>query len=180
MNRCGLSITNPALKASKEQIQLAEHLLKKAREDDSIDSNYIHISVHSDEKPQYVADLTSYVAICKYCRNSGFYNGVYKLNFAQYLEEIKKSWNNRYNAEVLEDIKIWVNSAKYLVICNLGLVRFGDFESQTLLSLFQERYDQDKYTIVILEKGKYNLPGKSDSIFYAKLKKEITSRGVRI
>ena len=178
-NRCGLTITNPALTASESKIKEADQLIQSAKQDIDIDSSYIHISVYSGEKAQLMADLTSYVAICKYCRNIGFYNGVYKLNFSQYLDEIKKSWNTRSN-EKLDDMKIWIASSKYLIICNLGLVRFGDFESQTLLSIFQERYDQEKYTTLILEKGKFSLPGKSDSLFYSKLKKEITSRGVRL
>ena len=178
-NRCGLTITNPALRANQTKILEADSLIQSARQDIHNDSNYIHISVYSGDKSQFMADLTSYVAICKYCRNIGFYNGVYKLNFSQYLDEIKKSWNTRNNSK-LDDIKIWIKSSKYLVICNMGLVRFGDFESQTLLSIFQERYDQEKYTILILEKGKFSLPGKSDSLFYAKLKKEIASRGVKI
>lgn len=178
-NRCGLSITNPALRVSQDKILEADSLLQEAQLDFKDTSNYIHISVYSGEKAPLMADLTSYVAICKYCRNIGFYNGVYKLNFSQYLDEIKKSWNTRNN-DKLDDIKIWIKSSKYLIIYNMGLVRFGDFESQTLLSIFQERYDQEKYTILILEKGKFSLPGKSDSLFYSKLKKEITSRGVQI
>ena len=105
---------------------------------------------------------------------------MYKLNFSQYLDETKKSWNTRYNSEHLEDVNIWINSSKYLVISNLGLIRFGDFESQTLLALLQQRYDTDKYTYVFLEKGKYSLLGKSDSLFYSKLKQEFKSRGVNI
>ena len=179
-NRCGLTITNPALRSSVQKINEADNLIKCAESDVNTDSSYIHLSIYSGPQAQQMADLTSYVAICKYCRNIGFYNGVYKLNFSQYIEEIKKSWNNRYNDEKLEDMKLWIRSSKYLIICNLGLVRFGDFESQTLLTLFQERYEQNKFTILVLEKGKFGLPGKADSLFYSKLKKEITSRGVRL
>ena len=178
-NRCGLTMANPAISAQFEKISEVDKLIQSAKNDVDSDSSYIHIGVYSGEKAQLVADLTSYVVICKYCRNIGFYNGVYKLNFSQYLEEIKKSWNTRVN-EKLDDMKIWIKSSRYLIISNLGLVRFGDFESQTLLSIFQERYDREKYTILVLEKGKFSLPGKSDSLFYSKLKKEITSRGVRI
>ena len=178
-NRCDLNIANPALRVSQSKILEADKLIQLAKLEAPLESNYIHISVYSGDKAQLMADLISYVAICKYCKNIGFYNGVYKLNFSQYLEEIKKSWNTRNN-DKLDDIRIWIRSSKYLVIYNMSLVRFGDFESQTLLSIFQERYDQAKYTIVVLEKGKFSLPGKSDSLFYSKLKKEITSRGVKL
>lgn len=180
MNRCELKLSNPAIRLGLDKISEVEELISNAELDVGETSNYIHLSVHSSPNPQLMADLTSYILICKYCRKNGFYNGVYKLNFAQYLDELKKSWNSRYNDGHLDDIQIWINSAKYLIICNLGLVRFGDFESQTLLSILQERYDYNKYNFIFLEKGKYSLPGKSDSLFYAKLKKEIMSRGVKI
>lgn len=181
MNRCDLTVKNPCICASLEDICLANDLIQKSIEDtNNQNSNYMHISVYSGDKSQYMADLTAYLAICKYCRNIGFYNGVYKLNFAKYLDEIKKSWNSRYNSEHLEDMKIWIHSSRYLIIYNLGLVRFGDFESQTLLSIFQDRYTDDKYTILALDKGKFSLPGKLDSLFYLKLKQELVARGAKL
>lgn len=180
MNRCDLTIANPSVRASRDQILSAEKIIQQAVKDTDLDSSYMHISVYCGGKSQFFADLTTYVCICKYCRNIGFYNGTYKLNFSSYLEEIKKSWNSRNNSDSLEDIKLWINSARYLIITNLGLVRFGDFESQTLLSIFQDRYDQNKYTMLFLEKEKFILPGKQDSVFYAKLKNEISIRGVRV
>jgi hypothetical protein len=139
----------------------------------SVDSN---IEVFKHSYPLQYADIVSYVAICKYCKNRGLYNGVYKLNFSKYLDEIKQNWNTRANDQKLNDIKIWIESSSYLIIYNLGLVRFGDFESQILLSILQDRIHSK--TAVILEPGKYGLLGKPDSIFFSKLKTEFVSRGV--
>lgn len=179
-NRCSITLLNPLFLSGKDKISQASRIIRKAESDDISRSSYLHLGIYSGDKSQLTADLIAYLAILRYCQGSGLYHGVYKLNFSQYLDEIKKSWNTKSNSEKLEDIKIWIRSSKCLVICNLGLVRFGDFESQTLLSIFQERYDQEKYTIVVLDGGKLSLPGKADSVFYQKLKNEIALRGVRV
>ena len=178
MNRCNISLNSPMFSADVSKIKIADDLIKAAHADEGLtNSNYIHLSVYRGDSTPLMADLTSYVAICRYCRNIGFYNGVYKLNFSKYLDEIKKTWSTRHDSYTLEDMKIWVQSSKYLIIYNLGLVRFGDFESQTLLSILQDRYAVDKNTIFILEKGNSGLPGKPDSVFYNKLKREVNLRG---
>ncbi len=178
--RNGLTLNNPVVKADYKQLMECYNILEAARSDTNTTSNFNHIGIYSGQNPQYTADLITYIAICYYCKDIGFYQGVYELNFLKYLDEIKASWNTRSDSELLSDMKIWIQSSKYLVICNMGLVRFGDFESQTLLSIFQERYSEDKYTILVLDGGKFALPGKPDSLFYNKLKKEITDRGVNI
>ena len=181
MNRCGIKLTNPSIQANRREINTAARVLDATQEAAKIrNSGFANIGVLSTKNAQYMADLVAYVAICKYCQTNGFYNGVYKLNFSKYLEDIKSSWNNRSDSTSLEDVKNWINSARFLIITNLGFVRFGDFESQTLLNIFQDRYDSDKFTIVVLEDSKYSLPGKSDSLFYNKLKNELENRSVRL
>jgi len=179
-NRCKISLNNPAIKASLDQISLADTLIKKAAEDNLPESSFTTMSVYSGNKPLLIADLVTYLAITRYCKDAGFYNGTYKLDFADYLDETKKSWNNRYNATDLEDMKIWIRSSKYLIITNLGLVKFGDFESQLLLSILQERYEPERYTIIVLDKGRFALPGKQESMFYSKLRNELKLRGVKL
>ena len=177
-NRCNISLSSPAISASFEKIKLADDLIKQAHDDEYLEgSNYIHLSVYRGDNNPLMSDLVSYIAICKYCEHKGFYNGVYKLNFSKYIDEIKKSWTTRQDSIDLENMKIWIQSSNYLVVYNLGLVRFGDFESQTLLTILQDRYDIEKHTIFIMEKGKSALLGKPDSMFYAKLKREVNLRG---
>jgi hypothetical protein len=65
-------------------------------------------------------------------------------------------------------MKIWNQSAKYLIISNLEYIKFSDFESQTLLSLLQSRDKPDKTTFIILSKRE-PLVG-TDSIFFSRLK----------
>lgn len=181
MHRCDLKLTNPMVNASRTDINTAARVLDATQDAKIIrNSNAANIGVLSTKNPQYMADLVAYVAISKYCQGNGFYNGVYKLNFSKYLEDIKESWNSRTDPTKLEDKRNWIQASKFLVISNLGFVRFGDFESQTLLNIFQDRYDSDKFTIVVLEDSKHSLPGKSDSLFYKKLRDELDHRSVRL
>lgn len=179
-NRCGLTVKSPIFCAEQSKIEIASEILKKAQNDALPNSNYLHLGVYSGSDFQVIGDLITYLAIVKYCSGAGLYNGVYRLNFSQYLEETKNSWDRSYDTSFLDDIKIWLRTCRCLIIFNLSLIRFGDFESQTLLSIFQQRYDQNKSTIVVLEGGRLCLPGKLDSIFYQKLKNEMTLRGVRL
>lgn len=181
LNRCDIRLTNPVLCASRSEVNTAARVLDATQSAKDIrNRDSANIGVLSTRNPQYMADLVAYVAISKYCQTNGFYNGVYKLNFSKYLDDIKESWNHRSDSTKLEDKKNWIQSARFLVITNLGFVRFGDFESQTLLNIFQDRYDSDKYTIVVLENERHSLPGKNDSLFYHKLKDELENRSVRL
>lgn len=181
LDRSNVSISNSVFSASPEEISAANQIIVSSLQDKhNILSNYTHLSVCKVSRTQFTADLISYVASTRYCRNIGVYHGVYKLNYFQYLNDIKASWNSRSVNPNLEDIQIWIKSAKYLVIYNLELVKFGDFEAQTLLSIFQERASEDNYSIVVLPKSSISLLGKHDSVFYKKLKDEIESRGVKV
>ena len=53
-------------------------------------------------------------------------------------------------------------------------------ESQTLMRMYQSRNDVNKYTINVLGNGKYPIVGKSESIFYARIKDEMSLRGVSL
>ena len=176
MNRCDLFQSNPAEFSTSKEIQQASFKLNEVLHDSSTQNK---LAIQSSN-PIKDADLISYLIICEYCRNIGMYNGIYKLNFSQYLDEIKNSWSYKNNSQRLDDIKLWIRTSKYLVIYNLGLIRFGDFESQTMLSIFQERYARDKITLIILDEGKNCITGKFDSIFFNKLKSEFKSMGVRL
>ena len=178
-NRCDITLSLPSISADAAKIYEADKYIVEAMLDENLQgSDITHLSVCRCDNTRYMADLITYVAICKYCKNIGFYNGVYKLNFAKYVDEIKSSWSSKYPSDHLDDMRIWISSAKYLIIYNIGLVKFNDFEAQTMLSMFQERYGTDKVTIVVTEKSKkYSLLGKSGSVFYEKLKRELSLRG---
>ena len=96
-----------------------------------------------------VAQFITYCEICKNWKGSRLHCSVYNLQYSRFLEDVKKSWSMKQEPEDLEYTRIWVDTCKVLVISNMDYVRFGDFETQTLLNILQSRQSNDKKTIVV-------------------------------
>ena len=120
----------------------------------------------------------TYVAICNNWRNSQLHCTVYNLRYSTYLDELKRSWNTHSESESLEYMRIWSQSAKVLIISHFDYVNFGDFESQTLLLLLQERQAKNKTTIVISPKIDSLVCTKS-SVFFVSLRNKLLSSSER-
>ena len=156
MERCNISIDNPVLKSDQCDIDYAIKL---------IESN-VGKSISIKAKDTAITgDLISYVAICLHGIGTAFTQGIYKLNFSEYLDEIKRSWQSKTEGEKLEYMRIWTDSEKFLIINGLDYVRFGDFESQTLLQILQNRRSADKTTIIVLP-DRTHLVGANNSAFF--------------
>lgn len=124
------------------------------------------------------ADILTYAAICQNWKGNQLHCSVYNLKYAKYLDEIKKSWSTKTEPESLEYMRIWSETAKVLIISNLDYVNFGDFESQTLLNLFQTRSNPDFTTIVVSPPIKQLVSAKF-SMFFNSLK-NVLSAGVKV
>ena len=96
-----------------------------------------------------ISELLAYCGICKYYRGSRLHTTVYTLKLSQYLDAIQGSWSNNSNLDDLEYQKIWVKSAKLLIISNIDFVNFKDFQCETLLKLLQSRDKPDMATIIV-------------------------------
>lgn len=105
--------------------------------------------VTKDMTTTEAADLITYCAICKYWKGSQLHCTVYNLRFSKYLDELKKSWNSKLESESLEFMNIWTESAKVLIISNFDYIKFGDFESQTMLNMIQTRQAAGLTTIFV-------------------------------
>lgn len=114
------------------------------------------------------AELLTYCAICKHWRGNRLHCNVYNLKYSSYLETLKQSWSVKTESDELEYIKIWIRSAKVLIISNLDFVNFGDFESQTLLNIIQSRNEIGKSTIIVSPPVR-DLIKKPNSLFFIKL-----------
>lgn len=122
------------------------------------------------------ADALTYCAICENWRGSQLHCTVYNLKFNQYIETLQNSWSfSDESSDKLSQIKIWVANARVLIISNLDFINFKDFQSQTLLSLFQSRVGLDKSTIVVTPPIN-SLVG--DGQFFAKLTSILTKQKV--
>lgn len=175
-DRCDIKISNPAFKAKVEDIHSADEVLRAAERED-LESAFPHLAATKVNNVVLTTDTLTLYTIHSYCQGIGFYNGVYKLDLYQYFEDIKGTWNNRRPQNSLEDIDIWIKSSRVLIIYNVSMIRFGDFESQTLLRILQDRYDPEKRTIIVVEE-KFGFVGKPDSVFFVRLRDELKSRGV--
>lgn len=126
-----------------------------------------------------VAEFITYCEICKNWKGSRLHCNVYNLRYSRYLEDLKKSWGLKQDPEDLEYTRIWIDTCKVLVVSNMDYVRFGDFETQTLLNIIQSRQSSDKKTIIVspnlsrlVTSGSGNSSG---SLFFDSLKQILNS-----
>lgn len=179
-NRCNLKLDNPAFKSTKHDIIDDSKIIKAAMTDENPESRFLHLSFMQSNQSKKSADRLVYTLIGKYIDKFGVSNGVYELDYDNYIQTTKDSWNLTEPSKKLNELNIQLNAAKFLIIYGLELVRINDFEAQTLLRIYQRRSEANKYTITIIGSGKYKLFSKVDSIFYQQLKTEIVMRGVDI
>jgi hypothetical protein len=62
-------------------------------------------------------------------------------------------------------MKIWSETSKVLIISNFDYVNFGDFESQTMLNLIQQRQANNLVTILVSPQIGSLVSGKKSSFF---------------
>lgn len=168
MERCNIHMDNPVLLSSDDAINRAVML---------IESHTGKTVSVSSKDTVFTGDLLSYVAICLHGTGTAFTNGIYKLNFSEYIDEIKRSWQTRDEPESLEFMRIWANTESYLIITGLDYVKFGDFESQTMLQLLQNRRSPNKTTFVVIPE-KNSLVGSNTSGFFTQLMDQLNEVAV--
>lgn len=161
----------------RNRIDMDSSVFKESKS--HIDSALVVLSKSSGKVGAYVAkdsfntvqaaDLITYCAICQNWSGSRLHCDVYNLRYSKYLEELKKSWSGRVESDELEYMRIWSESSKVLVISNFDYINFGDFESQTLLNIIQNRQDGKKTTIFVTPPISTLVSNKS-SAFFSSLK----------
>lgn len=124
------------------------------------------------------SDMYTYVGICQNWAGSRLHCNVYNLKFSKYLDAIRQSWSLKSEPDSLQYTKIWANSAKLLIISNLDYVNFGDFESQTLLTLLQDRERKDVTTILVSPPPN-QLVGKPTSLFFKSLRSKLSEAVIK-
>lgn len=96
-----------------------------------------------------VSELITYCEICKNWKGSRLHCRVFNLRYSRYLDDAKKSWSMKDEPEDLQYTRIWIDTCKVLIVSHMDYVRFGDFETQTLLNIIQSRQSNDKKTILV-------------------------------
>lgn len=143
LERNGLSFSNPVFSKYRDKIDSITKFI-----DDNLNTLSTYVA-NKDMQTSEVADLLTYCSICKFWKGSQLHCTVYNLKYSKYLDEIKKSWNGKLDSESLDYMKIWAESCKVLIISNFDYVKFGDFESQTILNLIQSRRSDGFTTILV-------------------------------
>lgn len=128
-----------------------------------------------------VSDFITYCEICKNWKGSRLHCNVYNLKYSRFLDDVKKSWGMKQEPEDLEYQRIWIDTCKVLVVSNMDYVKFGDFETQTLLNILQSRQSGDKKTIIItppINRIVTSGSGNSSNLFFESLKQILNSTKV--
>ena len=172
LERNGIAMNNPVFSDPAVDFDKAKNVLSKAQ-----GKVATYIATNGWNTTQ-CSDILTYTAICQNWKGNQLHCSVYNLKYAKYLDEIKKSWSTKVEPESLEYMRIWAETAKVLIVSNLDYVNFGDFESQTLLNLFQTRSGSDFTTIVVAPPLKQLVSAKF-SVFFNSLK-SILSDGVKV
>lgn len=127
------------------------------------------------------SELITYCEICKNWKGSQLRCSVYNLRYSKFLEDSKKSWNMKEEPEDLQYTRIWMEKCKVLIISHMDYVRFGDFETQTLLNILQSRQSNDKKTIIItpsVDRLVTSGSGNAINVFFESLKQILNSTKV--
>ena len=98
-----------------------------------------------------VASCLTYAAICNYYKGNTYHCSVYHLNFADYVNDIQRSWTDGMTDE-LEYTNIFIEKCKVLIISNLDFIQFKDFQAQTLLNMAHSRKLHGQSTIIVSPK----------------------------
>lgn len=166
LERNGISMDNPVFRASESKIEEACKLL-----DSCSGSLGLYQTINNTVAS---SELLTYCAICRNWQGNRLHCNVYNLKYSKYLDDIKKSWNTKIESDQLEYIRIWSETAKILIISNLDYVNFGDFESQTLLNLIQQR-QTNGLTTIFVSPPIHMLVSNKNSQFFGLLKSKLQS-----
>ena len=141
LERNNISASSNVFGMSSQDIQMCLTYLDKAS------GKFVVIADQKDTSR--LATMLTYCSICQNWRNSQLHCTVYNLKFLQYLEATKKSWSGR-ETDSLEFQKIFIKTAKVLIISNIDFVTFKNFECQNLLEIMQSRSENHDLTTIIV------------------------------
>lgn len=144
LDRNELAMNNPVFRIGKSGITKYASVLSQCK-----GQSRTLINTSSTSSTSSVADALTYCAICENWKGSQLHCTVFNLKFSRYIEQLQKSWSSKDDSSPVDYLKIWATTAKVLIISNIDYVNFKDFQSQTLLSLLNDRMDPDLTTIVV-------------------------------
>jgi len=151
-------------KISKRDIDTMTNILKKS------ENNTSTVIVPQGRSSIEYSDFLTYCAICQYWKGNQLHVNVFNLKYSAYLDKLKKSWSNNSEDEDLQYLEIWSRSSKVLIISGFDYVDFKDFESQTLLTILQDR-KTNNLTTILVSPPINSLISTKQSVFFGALKR---------
>lgn len=168
LSRNNISLANKVFRANRRQIRHYSDLMDCYP--DKLTTVFVRNT--ADTSTIDTAQLLTYIAVCKKWKGNTLHCSVYHLHFSSYLDDMQRSWGTP--SEAFEYQKIWIKSAKILIISSIDYVQFKDFPSQALLNIIQGRKIDGLCTIVVSPPTN-ELLGDRNSMFFSKLKDMLNS-----
>lgn len=144
LERNDIKLNNSVFRLSEAELSKYYDILRQS------EGKVTSAIVSNGDFTNQAADNLTYCAICENWRGSQLHCTVYNLKFPQYISILQDSWSfGASSSDEVSQLKIWISSARVLIISNLDFVNFKDFQSQQLLALLQDRVGMDLTTIIV-------------------------------
>lgn len=126
---------------------------------------------------KYLSDAFFYTAMIIENYHSLYWPEAFMLNYRKYTDAYKRSWTTGEEPDSLQEARYNAEHCCTLIITGLDTMIFGDFESQTLLALLEDRNKAKQSTILVMsDVDNINTNSRSTTTFVRSLREELRKR----
>lgn len=126
---------------------------------------------------KYLSDAFFYTAMVLENYHSLYWPEAFLLNYRKYTDAYKRSWKTGEEPYELRRSRYNAEHCCTLIITGLDTMIFGDFESQTLLALLEDRNKAKQSTIIVIsDVDNINTNSHSTTTFVRSLRDELRKR----
>lgn len=126
---------------------------------------------------KYLADAFFYAAMVIENYHSLYWPEAFMLNYRKYTDSYRRSWTTGEEPDSLQEARYNAEHCCTLIITGLDTMIFGDFESQTLLALLEDRNKAKQSTILVMsDVDNINTNSRSTTTFVRSLREELRKR----
>lgn len=126
---------------------------------------------------KYLSDAFFYAAMVMENYHSLYWPEAFMLNYRKYTDSYRRSWTTGEEPDSLQEARYNAEHCCTLIITGLDTMIFGDFESQTLLALLEDRNKAKQSTIIVMsDVDSINTNSRSTTTFVRSLREELRKR----
>ena len=126
---------------------------------------------------KYLSDAFFYAAMVIENYHSLYWPEAFMLNYRKYTDSYRRSWTTGEEPDSLQEARYNAEHCCTLIITGLDTMIFGDFESQTLLALLEDRNEAKQSTIIVMsDVDSINTNSRSTTTFVRSLREELRKR----